>query len=134
VAVHHTLGTHKYHRANQLSKSGICAGKSAIASFLIREHGFRPLHLDRTVPTPAVEKSESNANVPTDERPEKDAVPSFSTADGLLDFVTASWNERWLTTDVWDESVLDVFLRRPFFLLVSVDAPVTVRWARFTAR
>lgn len=48
--------------------------------------------------------------------------------------VTLRWRERWVTTDIWDDSVVDALLRRPFFLLVSVDAPVSVRWKRFTDR
>ncbi|KAL1629601.1 Deoxycytidine monophosphate (dCMP) deaminase [Diplodia seriata] len=52
----------------------------------------------------------------------------------LIDFVTKKWQDRWVTTDIWDEDVVDALLRRPFFLLVSVDAPVTLRWERFKAR
>ena len=59
---------------------------------------------------------------------------SFTTVDALLDFVTLRWRENWVTTDIWDEKVVDVLLRRPFFLLVSVDAPVSVRWQRFKDR
>lgn len=39
-----------------------------------------------------------------------------------------------MTTDIWDDKVVDALLRRPFFLLVSVDAPVSVRWQRFRGR
>jgi dCMP deaminase len=39
-----------------------------------------------------------------------------------------------VTTDISSEPVLDVFARRPFFMLVSVDAPLTVRWQRFQRR
>lgn len=39
-----------------------------------------------------------------------------------------------MTTDIWDDTVVDALLRRPFFLLVSVDAPVSVRWQRFKDR
>ncbi|KIW05641.1 hypothetical protein, variant 2 [Verruconis gallopava] len=113
---------------------GICSGKSSIASFLAKHHGFKRLHLDRTSSTPAVEKSASNTTVPQNVEDEAEDVLSFQTADALLDYVTARWREHWVTTDVWDESVLDVLLRRPFFLLVSVDAPVTVRWERFKLR
>lgn len=81
-----------------------------------------------------MEKSASNATVPHEFDEEDDTAISFRTADALLDYVTARWKEHWVTTDVWDEKVLDVFLRRPFFLLVSVDAPVTVRYDRFKAR
>jgi dCMP deaminase len=54
--------------------------------------------------------------------------------DTLLEFVTLRWRENWVTTDIWDEKVVDALLRRPFFLLVSVDAPVSVRWQRFKDR
>jgi dCMP deaminase len=59
---------------------------------------------------------------------------SFTSTEDLLDFVTKRWRERWVTTDIHTESILDKLLRRPFFILVSVDAPVSVRWKRFQAR
>jgi dCMP deaminase len=59
---------------------------------------------------------------------------TFADVDALLDFVTLRWQERWVTTDIWDGDIVDALLRRPFFLLVSVDAPVSVRWKRFTDR
>jgi dCMP deaminase len=59
---------------------------------------------------------------------------TFSTPEELLDFVTRSWRSRFVTTDIPTEAVLDVFMRRPFFLLVSVDAPLTVRWRRYQER
>lgn len=58
----------------------------------------------------------------------------FDTADALLDFATKRWQERWVTTDIADGATLDRFLLRPFFLLVSVDAPVSLRWKRFSDR
>ena len=48
--------------------------------------------------------------------------------------MTKRWQERWVTTDIWDEGILDVLSRRPFFLLISVDAPVSLRWERFKNR
>jgi dCMP deaminase len=59
---------------------------------------------------------------------------SFESVDSFMDFVTKRWTERWVTTDIWDRSVLDKLLIRPFFLLVSVDAPVSLRWRRFRER
>jgi dCMP deaminase len=58
----------------------------------------------------------------------------FSGPGDLLDFVTKHWRERWVTTDIHSEAVLDLYARRPFFLLLSVDAPLTVRWQRYQAR
>ena len=63
-----------------------------------------------------------------------EAKHTFPNVDSLLDFVTLRWRERFVTTDIWDETVVDALLKRPFFLLVSVDAPVSVRWQRFKAR
>ena len=92
------------------------------------------MHLERSAATPSVEKSATNAHVPHEHEEVERHPLTFHTADTLLDFVTTRWREHWVTTDVWDEDVLDVFLRRPFFLLVSVDAPVTLRYERFKAR
>ena len=51
-----------------------------------------------------------------------------------MDFVTKCWRSRWVTTDIHDEAILDVLSRRPFFILVSVDAPIVIRWRRYQAR
>ncbi|KAH8699489.1 putative dCMP deaminase [Ilyonectria robusta] len=59
---------------------------------------------------------------------------TFSTPEELLDFVTKRWRSRFVTTDIPTEAALDVFVRRPFFLLLSVDAPLTVRWHRYQER
>lgn len=59
---------------------------------------------------------------------------TFGTADELLDFVTKRWREKWVTTDIHTETILDKLLRRPFFILVSLDAPVSVRWKRYQER
>ncbi|OLN85536.1 Deoxycytidylate deaminase [Colletotrichum chlorophyti] len=56
---------------------------------------------------------------------------TFSSAEALVDYVTVRWQARFVTTDVHNEAILDVFSRRPFFMLISVDAPLTVRHARF---
>ncbi|KAF2786748.1 hypothetical protein K505DRAFT_354267 [Melanomma pulvis-pyrius CBS 109.77] len=113
---------------------GICAGKASIASYLIEAHQFTRLYLARTAAIPAVEKSASNVPVPVPAPSPNDAQFTFPDVDALLEFVTLRWQESWVTTDILDEHVVDVLLRRPFFLLISVDAPVTVRWQRFKNR
>lgn len=124
----------KLHASNPDVRSGICAGKSSIASYLIEEHNFKSINLARTASTPAVEKSVSNEHVPHGTPPAEDNELSFPDIQSLIDFITKRWHERWVTTDIWDEEVVEALLRRPFFLLVSVDAPVTLRWERFKAR
>ena len=127
------LSSIQHGRTNE-NATGICSGKSSIADYLVREHYFKRLSLERTAPTPSVEKSATNASIPRTKLSIDGDVPRFERVEALLDFVTKRWRQRWVTTDIWDSSVLDVLQRRPFFLLVSVDAPVSVRWERFKAR
>jgi dCMP deaminase len=102
---------------------------------LEKELGFKRLRLKRTAPTPAVEKSAEETRVPSSQNiDDGDDGLHFEDAECLLSFVTANWRDRWVTTDIWDENVVDVLSRRPFFLLISIDAPVTVRWQRFKNR
>ncbi len=102
---------------------GICAGKHSIANYMVEEHGFRLLTLLATTAPKTRATSELKAEDFT-----------FVNIQSLIDFVTRRWRERWVTTDVRDEVSLDSLLRRPFFILVGVDAPVSVRWRRFEAR
>ncbi len=52
----------------------------------------------------------------------------------MLEFVTERWKERWVTTDIWNETILKSLLRRPSFIFISVDAPVSLRWQRYKER
>lgn len=117
---------------SDLAPPGICAGKRTIAHYLVQHHGFTQLYLDsrpRAAADNAVDGLGSSSSS-LGSSPQH----AFSNPDDLLDFVTKRWRERWVTTDIPGEDVLDMYMRRPFFLLISVDAPVTVRWRRFQAR
>jgi dCMP deaminase len=94
---------------------GICSGKRTCAQYLVDHHGFTRLYLQKS--------SDQSADEHT-----------FQTVGDLIDFVTTRWMQRWVTTDVHSEGVLDDLERRPFFILISVDAPVSVRWKRFQKR
>lgn len=59
---------------------------------------------------------------------------TFPDVESLLEFVTKRWREHWVLTDICDEATLETLLRRPFFILLNIDAPVGVRYARFSAR
>ncbi|KAK5452832.1 Deoxycytidine monophosphate (dCMP) deaminase [Exophiala xenobiotica] len=137
----------------------ICSGKHTTAEYLVQHHGFLRLHL----PTPSQlqpvvvnndtttgDESEpkSNGTIPGGEQPQPQLahlLPSvtdqkgtrgltFPDVDSLLEFVTKRWREHWVLTDIYDESTLELLLRRPFFLLLNVEAPVGVRYQRFSER
>lgn len=104
-------------------KSGICAGKRSVADFLVKEHGFYGVSL--------LNIQGANNGIPR--KAGSDDLP-FHDIDALLDFVTKRWREKWIIRDISNESTLEALLRRPFFILVTVDAPVSVRWRRHQAR
>ncbi|KAI1211785.1 cytidine deaminase-like protein [Annulohypoxylon truncatum] len=122
-----------------------CAGKSTVAQYLIDHHGFTKLHLNITEPPSnafsGTSESETESAAPDvaekrfPQHLKRTAAPyTFSATTELLDFVTKFWRSRWVTTDVHDETVLENLSRRPFFILISVDAPLTVRWQRYQRR
>ncbi|KAI5119775.1 hypothetical protein M0805_009246 [Coniferiporia weirii] len=59
-----------------------------------------------------------------------DGTLGFSEPARLLDHVTRHWREDFVTEDITTREVLEPFLKRPFVLLVSVDAPTLVRFHR----
>jgi dCMP deaminase len=120
----------------------ICAGKRSIAAFLIHNHGFTCLRLCHPHRTPTGDSALDALDAPDD------AVNGCANGVGAMDvadvwfesmaemaeFVTKRWREHFVTVDIWTEDDLEVIAKRPFFLLISVDAPVTVRWNRFNKR
>lgn len=56
-------------------------------------------------------------------------VSAFDTSAELLAFVTERWQKHFVTI-ISSQADLQCYLARPFFLLISVDAPIHVRWQR----
>lgn len=136
---------------SQLTLSALCAGKTEIANYLVTAHNFTALSIARPssyhieAGVSALRITQNHEETPETASPSETGNPELSTstfapehvfpdANALLHFVTKRWREFFVTTDIWDESVLDVVYKRPLFMLVSVDAPVLVRWGRFVQR
>ena len=88
-----------------------CAGKSAVAEYLESRHGFQRVGLG-----------------------DSGAGRSFATPDEMLHFVTCHWRSNFVTLDIDTNVLVDVFEKRPFFLLLGVEAPLMQRWRRAQAR
>ena len=131
-----TSSTLHTHRAQLTFHPGICAGKHAIAEYLAQHQGFQLLELKTKVH--ASEGPGEDLLLQAADSQWKSSTPSanlvFDDVDALLEFVTKKWQDRWVTTDICDATTLERLLIRPFFLLVSVDAPVSLRWKRFSDR
>jgi dCMP deaminase len=121
-----------------LEGKGICSGKHAVADYLIEHQEFQLLELNNKNYPRIADEPEDELRLQASELSNNRNKPSsaflFDSVESLLDFATKRWRERWVTTDIWDAATIERFLQRPFFLLVSVDAPVSLRWKRFTDR
>lgn len=108
-----------------------------MADYLIQNHNFTQLYIDRPCGTPALEKRQSitTSLASVSLTPSiSNETKSFSNAEVLIDFVTSNWQNNYVTTSLWSQSILDILSHRPFFILISVDAPVTVRWQRYQTK
>jgi len=73
------------------------------------------------LPSPISTRSYSTLHPPT---------LCFSGAADLLKYVTENWRQNFVTTDLYARELIEPFIRRPFFLLLSVDAPMLERYNR----
>ncbi|CAB5395666.1 unnamed protein product [Rhizophagus irregularis] len=89
----------------------ICSGKHSIAKWLVTTRGFTLLSLKGT------EHYGFNAL-------------HFNTPKDLLFYVTKNWIDNFVTCDIDNHKILELYRKRPFFLLLAVDSPITMRYQR----
>ncbi|KAJ2502445.1 Deoxycytidine monophosphate (dCMP) deaminase [Coemansia sp. RSA 1972] len=93
------------------------SGKEAVASQLVQALGFTRLHL----------AADSQVD-------DTDGKTTFNSAKDILKFVTPRWRTNYVTTDVTTPVDLYLLWKRPFVLVVGVDAPVSLRYRRHCIR
>ncbi|KAL7414264.1 cytidine deaminase-like protein [Mrakia frigida] len=98
------------------------SGKDAIADWLVKNKDFTRVSIDQD-DQPIASSSTSPSSPPL----------AFPSALSLLNNATKSWRTNLVTTDLQTTDDLEEFLKRPFFLLVGVEAGALVRWDRFPA-
>ncbi|KDR85469.1 hypothetical protein GALMADRAFT_234357 [Galerina marginata CBS 339.88] len=54
----------------------------------------------------------------------------FSNPTQLLKYVTENWRDNFVTSDLSTRELVEPFIRRPFFLLLSSDGPLLDRYSR----
>lgn len=57
----------------------------------------------------------------------------FHSFEELLSYVTANWRKRFVV-NINDLNVLQTLQKKPFFLHISIDAPIKLRYDRFVAK
>lgn len=109
---------------------GVCAGKQSVADYLVQNRGFQLLQLNDGLGR----ASAAASRLQLSRRESTSPVRVFQTIDDLINFATLNWREHWILTDIRDHELLEKLFVRPFFLLISVDAPISLRWRRFSDR
>ncbi|KAJ2898547.1 uncharacterized protein MKZ38_003838 [Zalerion maritima] len=113
----------------------LCAGKNTIANYLAEHHGFQRIYLVESASEGGDPALNSTTHPPSTKGSSSTLCPiTFTSSDDLLNFVTKHWRTRYVTTHIDSPSLLDQLSRRPFFLLISVDAPILRRYSRHVAR
>lgn len=101
----------------------LSAGKTEVARYLTFQ-GFKLISIK------GAEAADSLEATPTPEL-EAEVFPDFDT---LFDHVTANWRSHYVLTHIDDLETLQALQKRPFFLHISIDAPVYMRYQRYCLR
>ncbi|KAG9013129.1 Deoxycytidine monophosphate (dCMP) deaminase [Tulasnella sp. JGI-2019a] len=111
------------------------SGKRSVLNYFLAK-GFTHVVIGQDVhTTEETELSSSKpryTHVPNAARP--DTAQHFASTPELLNFATRTWRSNFVTTSLQTRKDIDAFARRPFFLLLGVDAPVMTRWRRHAAK
>lgn len=107
-------------------------GKGVIAEELVIQHGFQRLYIasDKTAADPLASPM-SKLALPDTDTP---AALHFDNVAAALDHVTNHWKQHFVTTSLTEEAHFCEFMRRPFFMIVSVLAPTAARLERCRVR
>lgn len=58
----------------------------------------------------------------------------FNKLDELVEFVTSNWQTSFVISHINDLVMLNTLQKRPFFLHISIDAPIDLRFKRFSIK
>lgn len=110
------------------------AGKTEIARYLSFQ-GFKFIDFKReynlipNVENLKLNHSESSIIADRELKPEI----LFESLEDLIDHVTRNWLTNFVLTDITTMAELDQLSKRPFFLHISIDAPLKIRYQRHKA-
>lgn len=99
-------------------------GKTEVARYLTFQ-GFKPISIEENT-------KNGNANASLDSLLSSSELDSekFTNIDDMLDYVTNNWRKHFVISHIEDMDALHKFQKRPFFLHISIDAPILLRYKR----
>jgi dCMP deaminase len=109
-----------------------CSGKHSVRKYL-EGLGFQHIDYDTCEKGEAAEgPATKNIDILAEE---STSGPFFyKDFNALLSYVTQNWRKDFVCSSLRILQTLRSCAQRPFFVLVSVDAPVLTRWRRYNER
>ncbi|KAI8323145.1 hypothetical protein GQ54DRAFT_121046 [Martensiomyces pterosporus] len=104
------------------------SGKEEVARYLVSRLGFTRLYLASGSEKGGKASELSNGADSDGNR------TVFKSAKDMMAFVTPRWRTNYVTTDVANPVDLYLLWKRPFFLVVGIDAPTSLRHKRHCLR
>ncbi|KXS20678.1 hypothetical protein M427DRAFT_151950 [Gonapodya prolifera JEL478] len=123
-----------------------CSGKTSVADFLVNQLNFERLlllspHANLEYSVNQISQNgtlKGQETGPDDVDGRKtDALPrTFKSCAEIVEYVMAdgNWGRKMVVDSLRNVRALDAFRRRPFFLLIGVDAPIQLRYNRYAQR
>ncbi|KAJ2870877.1 Deoxycytidine monophosphate (dCMP) deaminase [Coemansia aciculifera] len=101
------------------------SGKEEVANYLVSQLGFTRIYL-------VTNTSHSTVNGHSAETADEQRV--FTAAKHLINFITPRWRQNFVSTDITSPVDLYLMWKRPFVLVVGIDAPMGTRYKRYCAK
>ncbi|CAH2355561.1 deoxycytidylate deaminase [[Candida] railenensis] len=80
---------------------------------------------------PSLQTISGNDDLPSDiSLTSLEPYKTFNSLEKLLDFVTLNWRTNFVISHMRDIEMLETLQKRPFFLHISIDAPLQLRFQR----
>lgn len=120
-----------------------CSGKASVLQYFL-DKAFLSVALEGGANDSATNEVTEPPNQPWDAshlilHPQHAAIDTaprqaFRSSAEMLDFATRNWRSNFVTTSLCTRQDLEAFTKRPFFLLLGADAPIVMRWNRYTSK
>ncbi|KAI9004049.1 cytidine deaminase-like protein [Gaertneriomyces semiglobifer] len=112
-----------------------CSGKHCVAEYLVSRHNFVELVIQRSANDGFKADRSSSSSLSSSPSSNEYLKPTqgpihFQTVDDVLEFVTDTWSRNFVLI-ITRPAEWFVLNKRPFALLVAVDAPVGLRFRRW---
>ncbi|KAF9406093.1 Deoxycytidine monophosphate (dCMP) deaminase [Podila epigama] len=112
-----------------------CSGKHEVAKLLVKHHGFQQLGLRRQGQRQGLRNDqEKDMSLGEQRRSSRHVHEEFDTIEEMLDYVTLHWMGHYVTCDVHTVYGISILRKRPFFLLLSIESPMMLRYQRNVTR